>query len=247
MFRYADGLLKPYLSLKQEAHHFTSHAWLNDEKLIVGNNRAELFLVQNCEILMEYKLYDIKERERKQSVGSVGTGNTNANSEGSKLNQSVETHEVTSLIPYSKGFIASCGKGRAYLYEKIDDKDFFRKARELKIPTDQYSNDPSKTEDQVITSMCVSPAEEIILAVTNWQQIYQLAFSNIDVGKTEHADFEYMNFSNHHSAVTGVDICIRKPLIATCSTDHSIRIWNFETGYLNLNNCWFGIFSFNGF
>lgn len=64
MYRYADGILKNYLSLKQEAHHFTSHAWLTDEKLIVGNNRAELFLVQNCEILMEFKLYDIKERER---------------------------------------------------------------------------------------------------------------------------------------------------------------------------------------
>lgn len=64
MFRYADGILKNYLSLKQETHHFTSHAWLNDEKLMVGNDRAELFLVQNCEILMEYKLYDIREKER---------------------------------------------------------------------------------------------------------------------------------------------------------------------------------------
>ena len=25
----------------------------------------------------------------------------------------------------------------------------------------------------------------------------------------------------------GVDICIRKPLIATCSTDNSVRIWNY--------------------
>jgi hypothetical protein len=64
MYRYADGILKNYLSLKQDAQNFVSHTWLSDERLIVGNNRAELFLVQNCEILSEYKIYDFKENER---------------------------------------------------------------------------------------------------------------------------------------------------------------------------------------
>ena len=95
----------------------------------------------------------------------------------------IDSHDVTSIIQYSKGFIASCGKGRAFLYEKIDDKEQFRKIRDLKIVADQYSNDPSKAEEQIITSMCMSPNEETLLAVTNWQQIYQLVFSNIDVGK----------------------------------------------------------------
>lgn len=64
MYRYADGVLKNYLSLKQEAQNFTTHSWLSEERLIVGNNKAELFLVQNCEILTEYKIYDIKDQER---------------------------------------------------------------------------------------------------------------------------------------------------------------------------------------
>lgn len=91
-----------------------------------------------------------------------------------------------SIIPFSKGFIASCGRGRAFLFEKIDDKEYYRKIRELKIPSDQNSNDPSKSEEQTIISMCISPSEETILAVTDWQQIYQLVFSNIDVGKVFH-------------------------------------------------------------
>lgn len=108
---------------------------------------------------------------------------SNQNTDPSKPSPPAETHVVSAIIPYSKGFITSCGKGRAFLYEKIDDKEFFRKIRELKIPPDQSSNDPSKTEDQAIISMCISPSEETLLAVTNWQQIYQLVFSNIDVGK----------------------------------------------------------------
>lgn len=138
---------------------------------------------------------------------------------------------VTSIVPYSKGFIASCSKGRAFLYEKTDEKEHYRRLREVHIPPDQNSNDPTKTEDQVILSMSISPSEETLLAVTNWQQIYQLVFSNMDVGKSDHAEFEYMNYSYHHSTVTGVDVCIRKPLVATCSTDRSVRIWNCETGY----------------
>jgi WD40 repeat protein len=228
MYRYADGILKNYLSLKQETHNFTSHAWLNEEKLIVGNNRAELFLVQNCEILVEYKLYEINDRR----ISVVSAATTPANEDDSpsvKLNQ-VESHDVTTIIPYSKGFITSCGKGRAFMYEKIDDKESYRKVRELRIPQDPNSNDPTKAEEQYITCMCISPPEETLLVVTNWQQIYELVFSNIDVGKVDHAEFGFMTYNYHHAGITGIDVCIRKPLIATCSMDKSVRIWNYESG-----------------
>lgn len=33
--------------------------------------------------------------------------------------------------------------------------------------------------------------------------------------------------SFHSGNVTGLDTCVRKPLVATCSTDKSIRIWNY--------------------
>jgi hypothetical protein len=64
MYRYADGVLKNYLSLKQDIHNFVSHAWLAEERIALGNNKADVFVVQNCEILNEYKLYDIKSKER---------------------------------------------------------------------------------------------------------------------------------------------------------------------------------------
>jgi WD40 repeat protein len=64
MFRYADGTLKNYSTLKQEAHNFTSHAWISEERVIAGNDKAEIFLIQNGEVLLEHKLYDIKSLER---------------------------------------------------------------------------------------------------------------------------------------------------------------------------------------
>lgn len=41
--------------------------------------------------------------------------------------------------------------------------------------------------------------------------------------------FETLAQSFHNGQVLGLDVCIRKPLIATCSSDKSVRIWNYET------------------
>ncbi len=41
--------------------------------------------------------------------------------------------EITSIVAYSKGFACACGPGSVNLFEKTDDKDFFKKAREIKV------------------------------------------------------------------------------------------------------------------
>jgi cilia- and flagella-associated protein 57 len=33
--------------------------------------------------------------------------------------------------------------------------------------------------------------------------------------------------SFHSDKITGLDVCIRKTLVATCSTDKTVRIWNY--------------------
>ena len=33
----------------------------------------------------------------------------------------------------------------------------------------------------------------------------------------------------HKSEITGLDVCIRKELIATCSRDKTVSIWNYAT------------------
>ncbi|KAF6107969.1 cilia and flagella associated protein 57 [Phyllostomus discolor] len=50
----------------------------------------------------------------------------------------------------------------------------------------------------------------------------------------EPAHFDYLMYPLHSSSITGLDTCIRKPLIATCSLDRSVRIWNYESNSLEL-------------
>lgn len=41
--------------------------------------------------------------------------------------------QITAIVSYSKGFACACGPGTVHLFEKTDDKDFFKKAREIKV------------------------------------------------------------------------------------------------------------------
>lgn len=49
----------------------------------------------------------------------------------------------------------------------------------------------------------------------------------------EDNNFDYVHEHFHNSAVTGMDICLRKQLIATCSGRY-IKIWNYATRRLEI-------------
>lgn len=39
---------------------------------------------------------------------------------------------------------------------------------------------------------------------------------------------EPVNLHFHSGPIVGMDVCVRKPLIATASKDKTIKIWNYE-------------------
>ena len=43
------------------------------------------------------------------------------------------------------------------------------------------------------------------------------------------AAFDFLSSSFHYGAITGLDVCLRKPIVVSCSMDKTIRIWNYET------------------
>lgn len=45
----------------------------------------------------------------------------------------------------------------------------------------------------------------------------------------EAAYLDFLSQSFHSKAITGLSICIRKPIAATSSLDRCIRVWNYET------------------
>nr|CAB3267722.1 WD repeat-containing protein 65 [Phallusia mammillata] len=233
LFRYAEGNLKQFGFQKMEPQNYLSHAWVSDERVVVGSDTGRLLLFENGELKSEFHAAlpagsTAETNSIRASTSVIPEDAVSASGSG------LGTTQITSVVAHSKGFACAGGTGSVHLFEKTDEKDFYRKTRIVKIPPDPHSTDPTQAENQLIVALTVSPSEEMLVAATDHSQLYGIALSSADLGKGEQATFEPLTHSFHSSSITGLDVCIRKPLIATCSLDRSVRIWNYETNTLEL-------------
>uniref|UniRef100_F6PN18 Cilia- and flagella-associated protein 57 n=1 Tax=Ornithorhynchus anatinus TaxID=9258 RepID=F6PN18_ORNAN len=247
LFRYAEGMLKQTNFQRGEPQNYLSHTWVSDDKVVVGTDTGKLFLFesgdQRWETSIEYKQSseDLQRSMLAQESESLivfpGTSSPDLSQdnpfESSGMHQT-SLPRVSAIAAYSKGFACSAGPGTVLLYERVEEKDAFRESREVRIPPDPNSSDPSQSDKQDIVCMCFSPSEELLIVSTNKNQLFSVTMSLIEIKKGEPAHFEYLLFPMHSAAITGLATCIRKPLLATCSLDRSVRIWNYETNNLEL-------------
>ena len=50
-----------------------------------------------------------------------------------ELEQPQGPPQISSLVAYSKGFACAFGVGTVLLFEKTDDKEYFKRTREIKV------------------------------------------------------------------------------------------------------------------
>lgn len=70
-----------------------------------------------------------------------------------------------------------------YIYERTEEKEMFKKIKEIRIPMDHQSADPSLTCNQQILCIALSPSEETVVCSTNSNQLYSIPLSSADLGK----------------------------------------------------------------
>ncbi|XP_025276247.3 cilia- and flagella-associated protein 57 isoform X9 [Canis lupus familiaris] len=196
LLRFAEGTLKQINFQRGEPQNFLAHTWVSEDKIIVGTDTGRLFLFESGDqrwetsIMVKEPTSETKNLENIQESESL--------IEFPTISSPVPSHEqvilasghsqlvlpqVFAIAAYSKGFACSAGPGRVLLFEKMEEKDFYRESREI---------------------------------------------------RGEPAHFEYLMYPLHSASITGLSTCIRKPLIATCSLDRSVRIWNYESNTLEL-------------
>ncbi|XP_072918863.1 cilia- and flagella-associated protein 57 [Hemitrygon akajei] len=213
LLRFADGNLKQTNFQKLELQNFLTHAWMSNDRIIVGTDKGKLYLFELAELRWEGKI-------------------TLEDSQSTSLPPPIP--KITAMTLYSKGFICSPGPAVVYIFEKGEEGDTFKKTRVFKIPQDPFSTDPTQAEQQEILTLCLSPSEETLIASTNKNQLYSLSLSYGEMSKGEVPQFEILSQSFHSNIITGLDVCIRKPLVVTSSIDRSVRLWNYETNGLEL-------------
>eukprot|EP00755_Sulcionema_specki_P024267 Sspe_Gene.80847::Locus_51307_Transcript_1_1_Confidence_1.000_Length_2222::g.80847::m.80847 len=198
-FRLQEGQLKPAPGGmgKRDPQNFLAHCWLPPEdRIVVTTEAGDLLLVENCEFKCVLH-------------GSPSEGLS-----------------IDALISYAKGFICGGDMGLVFIFERSDDKELYRKMKAMKVDQKRESESSIETDSIRVKSFALTQQEEFLALTTSSNQIYLLNLSNADFSKGEDAVFEPLAQWFHSAPITGLSTCVRKPLVATCSKDRSIRIWN---------------------
>jgi WD40 repeat protein len=140
---------------------------------------------------------------------------------------------MCSVVGFSKGFICGGEGGQIRVFERSDDgRDPFKHAVTLDIG--------GRSSNARVVGMCISPSEETLVVTTDDNQMYLTQLANLDIVKSEDSSFTVMGTPLHAPSVsgtrtiTGMDVCIRKPLIVTCGADKSVRVWNYLNKSMDL-------------
>ncbi|KAG5841540.1 hypothetical protein ANANG_G00200590 [Anguilla anguilla] len=225
LIQYAKGSLKQFNAQKKKVNNYLSHDWMSEKRVIAGTEMGQLLVFESGELRWEMNVMTKTSTQDPERTAEK-------NQEAAVASQ---PPRVTVIKAYSKGFVCSAGPGTVFLFEKMEDKDGYRKCSEIRIPPDPYSNDPSQAEQQEFVSLCISPSEETLTGSTNRGQLYSIALSSAEIGKQgDQAQFDFLTESFHSDTITGLSICYCKSIVATCSLDRSVRIWNFETNSLEV-------------
>ncbi|XP_033977740.1 cilia- and flagella-associated protein 57 [Trematomus bernacchii] len=225
LFRYSEGALKQSSSPKVESIFFLCHSWVTEERVIAGTDSGRLLVFESGDLRREINTSG-QETDSNSLLRQVAMKKM----KDSDVDEGVSVPRITAILSYSKGFICSYGAGTVCLFEKTQE-DGYRRTRDIRIPAD--SSDLTPAESQLIDTMCLSPSEETLVLSTDRGQLYSFSLSSLDINKEE-PHFEFLSQSFHSKSITGLSVCIRKPLAATSSLDHSVRIWNYETKVLEL-------------
>uniref|UniRef100_A0A061RT72 Wd repeat-containing protein 65-like n=2 Tax=Tetraselmis sp. GSL018 TaxID=582737 RepID=A0A061RT72_9CHLO len=126
-------------------------------------------------------------------------------------------HSVESVAATTKGFVTGHEGGLVSIWEKIEGEERpYRRTKTFHIEGNSVK----------VKNMAVSASEEALLCSLENNQIFSLALSNTEIMKPDEMNFSHLAQDFHVESVTGVDTCVRKPIVATCSSDHSVRLWN---------------------
>ncbi|OCT84882.1 cilia- and flagella-associated protein 57 [Xenopus laevis] len=230
LFHYVEGNMKQTNFQKVEPQNFLCHTWLSEDRVICGTDNGKLSLWESGDLRWEINIGSKSGQTDAEKHSTYSQDFRVSSAEHAAL----APVRINAILAYSKGFLCSAGPGRVCMFEKVEDKDLYKRSRDIRIPQDEHSTDPTQSEQQEIVCMCLSPSEETVLISTDKGQLYSIALSSAEISKGEDAHFEYLTEPWHSASITGLSICVRKPLIATCSLDHSVRIWNFENNTLEL-------------
>lgn len=204
------------------SNKYSCHCWTNVGKLIVCTEIGEIF-----------------ECEDGAFSGYIPDSPTN------------DDIKIEAIMPYSRGFVVAANQskdnqethGKFYVFQENQDPRYKYKllssSPDMKLPyTVEYENVNLQTSNMTyaISSMAFSiTSEDMIYFTTKSNQIMKVEIPLYETGDVVRPKFDYVHSFFHTNEITGLDVCIRKQLVVTCSKDKTIKVWNYATRTLEIS------------
>lgn len=141
---------------------------------------------------------------------------------------------IEKIITYTKGFIIAGDKGQMMVFVTTGEPNNpYTRIASLPSPQDtgKFGDEQHRTIEAVsmsrIKSMDLSAAEDTLIFATDNNQLYRMAISLLD-NKNVEAAYDYLVHPFHSRAIQGMDVCIKKNLVVTCSQDKTVKLWSYS-------------------
>ena len=116
------------------------------------------------------------------------------------------------------------------IFERTDEpKNPFYKVATLPTKSAVSSKTSESLLDLILKTKikCIdlSSSEDTLIFSTDNQQIIKMTINMERPG--DEVDYSYLVLPFHARAINGMDVCIKKPYIATSSGDRTVKIWSY--------------------
>lgn len=77
-----------------------------------------------------------------------------------------------------------------------------------------------------VRCMDLNKLEDNLIFSTDKNQLFKVKV-NLE-RPTEGTEYDYLVTNFHSGGINGIDLCIRKSIVATCGTDKTVKIWSYN-------------------
>lgn len=230
---------------------YLSYSWINHNQIIIGNNLGNVLIFSENLINQKINVANdvIEQDDRIQSQPLkieinhiLKISNGFICTLGSKkmavymkttLNDFKFHHsfELKTTSNENLGYLIAFSFFETFVF--LTKRSICRK-NELHLQKNNNYFKLGTNSDEFLINVTINQDETFIILVTNLNRIYK-----IELTKEMMFNYDGINLNlvrNFYSSkILSVDISIQKSLIATCAQEKYVKIWNFETGELELN------------
>lgn len=238
IYRYADGALKSCSGVKFENRNYLSQAWLAGDRLVVGTECGRLYYYHSSgELFAEGRSQVGKSARAVCSIEPLSKGFLTGTDNGVVL--MFEKNDDYVSVSSASGVSAGAGFSGPYkkTFEIVLPDDLAKVVSIAQSPNEGVAVVTTDLNQLFSVSLNSSDLTNVVQSgeesggqtaeSSSSASMLAAAANSANGCLTVYAKSDQFSQPFHSGQITGMDVCVRKPLVATCGNDRSVRIWNY--------------------